>query len=142
MELSELYDFADSHKIEIDIFPMYSLKAVCLPPDNGYCAIGVDKRKMRNEAELKTTIAHEIGHCETGTFYTLPTYLELYSRYEYRADKWAVRKLIPQPELERAIKCGESEIWQLAEHFGVDEDLVEKALYIYFDITPSRTAAL
>ena len=141
MELSELYAFADSHKIDIDMFPMSSLKAVCLPR-NDHCAIGVDKRKMRDEAELKTTIAHELGHCETGTFYTAPTYLELRSRYEYRADKWAVKMLIPQTELESALKCGESELWQLAEHFGVEEELVEKALYMYFDITPVRACSL
>lgn len=141
MELSELYDFADSHKIDIDMFPMKSVKAVSIPLSDR-CAIAVDDRKMRDEAELKTTLAHEIGHCETGTFYTAPTYLELRSRYEYRADKWAVKKLIPQTELESAMRCGESEIWQLAEHFGVEEELVEKALYIYFDITPCRANPL
>ncbi len=141
MELSELYDFANSHKIDIDLFPMNSVKAVSVPLSDR-CAIAVDDRKMNGEAELKTTIAHEIGHCETGTFYTAPTYLELRSRYEYRADKWAVKKLIPIAELEDAIKCGENELWQLAEHFGVEEELVEKALYIYFDITPCRSAAL
>ena len=130
MELYELYAFADSHKIDIDLFPMKSVKAVSVPLSDR-CAIAVDDKKMRDEAELKTTIAHEIGHCETGTFYTAPTYLELRSRYEYRADKWAVKKLIPQAELETAMRCGENELWQLAEHFGVDEDFLKKAVCLY-----------
>lgn len=81
-----------------------------------------------------TCTAHEVGHCATGAFYTENT-LELRSRMEYRANKWAIKKLIPRDELEEAVKSGYTEVWQLAELFCVTEDMMRFAMWIYFDIS-------
>ena len=53
---------------------------------------------------------------------------------EYRANKWAIKKLAPKDEMEEAMKNGYTEIWQLAEYFGITEDMVKYALWVYFDI--------
>lgn len=92
----------------------------------------IDDRAM-TEREKKTHLWHEIGHCATGAFYDPYTPLATRSRCEYRANSWAVRKLLPKARLERAMQDGAVEIWQLAEHFNVDERLVRFALQYYFN---------
>lgn len=52
-------------------------------------------------------------------------------RHEYRADKWAVHALLPRQELERAVKEGCTEVWELAERFGLTEDFIRRAAYVY-----------
>lgn len=103
--------------------------AIC---DDGDCAVIFDYSKIDSNAMLMTCTAHEIGHCETGAFYTEKS-LELRCRMEYRANKWAIKKLMPKDEMLEAMKQGEIEVWQLAEYFGVTEELVKLALWIYFD---------
>ena len=104
--------------------------AIC---DDGDCAIIIDYSQIDSNAKLLVCTAHEVGHCETGSFYTEKS-LELRCRMEYRANKWAIKKLAPKDEMEEAMKNGYIEIWQLAEYFGITEDMVKYALWVYFDI--------
>lgn len=99
------------------------------------CAIGIDSHFVTSSADKKTKLAHELGHCVLGAFYNRHSSFDLISRHEYRADRWAVEHLIPEDDLKEAMKSGLVEIWQLAEHFEVNEELVRKALWIYFDIS-------
>lgn len=107
---------------------------------NGSCAlffgndlyvVGLDDREM-NEAERKSHLAHEIGHCETGAFYDLYSPLDNRAWDEHRANVWAIKKLLPKEELQQAFEQGLVEVWQLAEHFDVTEDLVHFACEYYF----------
>ncbi|MBR6789770.1 MAG: hypothetical protein IKM31_02740 [Oscillospiraceae bacterium] len=52
-------------------------------------------------------------------------------RDEYRAASWVVHHLIPCDELLEAIEFGCTEVWQLAEYFGVSEDLILDAVKVY-----------
>lgn len=103
--------------------------AIC---DNGWYAVVFDYDQIQTKATLITCTAHEMGHCETGAFYTEHS-LELRSRMEYRANKWAIKKLAPKDEMITAMKDGNTEIWQLAEYFGITEDMVKFAMWVYFD---------
>ena len=94
--------------------------------------IGIDTGDM-TEAQHRTHLAHEMGHCETGAVYDIAVPLETRSRCEFRANKWAIKKLLPKEELEQAFRQGLVEIWQLAEHFDVTEDLVRFACEYYFN---------
>lgn len=93
--------------------------------------IAIDERNM-TEREKISHLWHEIGHCATGAFYDPYTPLETRSRCENRANRWAVKKLLPRIRLEKAMQGGAVEIWQLAELFNVDEKLVRFALQYYF----------
>ena len=42
--------------------------------------------------------AHELGHCETGSFYNRYAKLDVRQQHENRADKWAIRRLVPMAE--------------------------------------------
>lgn len=103
--------------------------AIC---DDGDCAVIFDYSKIDNTALLMVCTAHEIGHCETGSFYT-PKSLELRERMEYRANKWAIKKLAPKDEMIKAMEKGNTEIWQLADFFGITEEMVKYAMWVYFD---------
>ena len=88
-----------------------------LLPDGG-CAIAIDPWKMNTVAEETVCLAHELGHCETGSFYSPHTAFELRERMENRADKWAIRTLIPKSDLTAALRGGCTELWELAERFA------------------------
>ena len=77
------------------------------------------------------TLAHELGHCETGAFYNRYAARDIRQKYENRANKWAYKKLVPQDELAEACLQGYREPWELAEYFGVTEDFLRGALKYY-----------
>ena len=49
----------------------------------------------------------------------------------FRSDKWAIARLIPEEALDEAVADGHTELWDLAEHFGVTEDFMRKAICWY-----------
>lgn len=108
--------------------------AVC---DDGDCAIILDCKRIKRKSDLITYLAHELGHCETMSFYNENS-LETRPRMEYRANKWAIKKLIPKDEMEEAMEQGYEELWELSEYFDVSEDMVKFAFWVYFDIIKER----
>ncbi|MCI7650223.1 MAG: hypothetical protein SO436_09695 [Oscillospiraceae bacterium] len=55
-------------------------------------------------------MAHELGHCITGSFYNVYAVCDLRAKHERRADKWAIKKLVPRDKLKNAINSGFSEV--------------------------------
>ena len=94
-------------------------------------AIGIDANFVKTNTDEKEQLAHELGHCMLGAFYTGSSPLELRAQKEYRANKWAIEKLIPFAELFEACKNGIIEIWDLAEYFEVSETFVKNAFTLY-----------
>lgn len=129
---SKLCDIAESSDILMLSGKLHNAPSMAIC-DDGDCAVIFDYSKIDNTALLMVCTAHEIGHCETGSFYTQKS-LELRERMEYRANKWAIKNLIPKNEMEQAIKEGNEEVWQLAEYFDITEDMVRFAFWVYFDI--------
>lgn len=96
----------------------------------GNCFIAVSSALP--ERLLKEHTAHEVGHCVKGAFYNENAPLDLVSQHEYRADKWAIEKLIPKDQLVREItKNGNDNLYLLSECFGVSEDFIKKACIYY-----------
>jgi hypothetical protein len=52
-------------------------------------------------------------------------------RHEHKADKWAVEQLVPDWALDDAIAQGCTELWELAERFGVTESFMRKAVCLH-----------
>lgn len=130
MEIDELYALADHQGIRVDCYPF----AVCTSMSvmlGENCYIAIDPFKIHTHAEEKVKLAHEMGHCETGSFYNLHAPLDIRAKHEHRADAWAIKKLIPRDKLLSAFEAGYTEKWELAEHFGVTEDFMQKALEYY-----------
>lgn len=131
--LTNLYELAEKDDIPIIGFHIHNKEVGALSQcdDDGDCIIAIDDTKIKNEADLKVKMAHELGHCETGAFYNRYSPYDEIGRHEYRADKWAVYELIPFDELVEALEKGYDEAWQLAEYFDVSEDFIDRAFYIY-----------
>jgi len=47
------------------------------------------------------------------------------------ADKWAICAVVTEDELDEAVAEGCVTLWELAEHFGVPEELMKKAVCWY-----------
>ena len=126
MTLNELYAIADENNLEVYHFPLHPVKSMSVPG-----AIGIDVDSLKNSAEEKEALAHELGHCIKGAFYTGASPYELRSQKEYIADKWSVQNLVPFNKLLQALKKGINEVWELAEHFEVPETVIKKAAKLY-----------
>jgi len=88
----------------------------------------IDSNKFGTIADEMFAVTHEYGHLKTGTTHRVHSPLDLISRHEYRANKWAVNRLIPYDDLNEAFADGCVEVWELAERFGVPEFFILRAI--------------
>ena len=130
-ELSTLYERAEQLNIPVYHRSLPRTGSVSIQDEDGNCSIGLDLPNRRSRNELRVRLAHELGHCVTGSFYNRWSRYDVRQRHENRADKYAIRTLIPMEALDEAVAEGLSERWELAERFGVDQLFLEKALCLY-----------
>ena len=131
VDLLSLYRQAERDNIGVYWFTMDSAESLSIQASDGSCAIAIDPWYLRTQAEEKTKLAHEMGHCETGSFYNEDAALDIRQKHENKADKWAIEHVVPENELRIAIMDGCTELWQLAERFGVTIDFIKKAVCLY-----------
>lgn len=131
MTLEDLYETAEAYHIQVDAFDLHTCESLSLMDADGSCYVAIDPFKLTSNADEKTKLGHELGHCETGSFYNQYSPFDLRQRHENRADKWAIKKLVPKDELNAARGKGYTEVWELAEYFGVTEDFMRKAICWY-----------
>ena len=132
LNICELYDYADENDIIVDSYDLEHQPCISVMDEDGDCYIAIDPMQLESTADEKTKLAHELGHCVNGAFYNRYSPYSLKCKCEHKANKWAIKKLLPKNELEEAIK-NNMQLWEIAELFGVNEDLIKKALWIYFD---------
>lgn len=130
-KLNDLYNLAEKHDISVLCFRLDTVKSLSVQDKNGKEYIAIDEMKVESSADETVRLAHELGHCETGAFYNRYSTYDLIGRQEYKADKWAIKKLIPADELKDAFIHGITEPWDLAEYFNVTEDFIVKAVEYY-----------
>lgn len=131
MEIPALYDLASQQNIEVIQYPMHENGSMSIMLDDGSCYIGIDRSVQDGGPDERVHLAHEIGHCITGSFYNIYAAIDYRQRHENRADKWAIAQLVPVADLDEAVADGCCEIWELAEHFGVTEEFMKKAVCYY-----------
>ena len=68
IDLPALYDFAVQHSIGVYWFSLDATESLSYMDTDGTCYIAMDPWWLRTLAEEKTKLAHELGHCETGSF--------------------------------------------------------------------------
>ena len=124
--LQRLYETADGLGLQICYFPMENNTAISTP--DGF--IGMDVDRLEDSAGELVCLAHEMGHCLTGSFYTLDSDRHQRQRCEERADRWAMETLVPLNDQKRALEMGLRH-HELAELFGVTEEFLEKCLWYY-----------
>ena len=131
MEVRNLYDLARKQNIEVLTYPMSQSRSMSVMTEDGECFVGMDPEIQDGGVQERVHLAHELGHCVTGSFYNIYAAVDSRRRHENRADKWAVENLIPVQDLDKAIAQGCTEYWALAERFGVTEDFIRKAVCRY-----------
>lgn len=131
MELPTLYDFARKQNIEVLHFSLPHNGSMSLMSDTGQCFVGMDEAVLDGDVRERVHLAHELGHCATGSFYNIHAKIDSRQRHENRADKWAIRRLVPVQALDDAVADGCTELWALAERFGVTETFMRKAVCYY-----------
>ena len=131
MEICALYDLAQQQNIEVIPFPMPENGSMSVMDEEGTCIIGMDESVRDGGIQERVHLSHELGHCVTGSFYNIYAAVDCRQRHENRANKWAVTTLISVDDLDEAVADGCTELWELADRFGVTEDFVKKAVCYY-----------
>lgn len=132
MKLNDLYRYAEVSNIPVISFSMPLSESMSVLY-GGSCYVGIDPMKLRSETEEKEKLAHELGHCATGAFYNKYAACDIRERHERKAALWAIKMLVPQDELIKALNnCFCTNRFELAEHFDVSEDFMQMALDYYF----------
>lgn len=130
-QVPALYDLAKQKDIAVLDFPMEHSGSMSVMTEDGTCCIGMDPSVKDGGVQERVHLSHELGHCVTGSFYNIHAAIDCRGRHENRANKWAIRRLIPVAELDDAIAEGHTELWDLADWFGVTEPLIRKAVCLY-----------
>jgi hypothetical protein len=130
--LTELYHLADEQSYNLYWIRSSDERICSMSVTDGiHCAIMLDPSRLLCEAQQRQMLAHELGHCSTGAFYNRHAKRDLRQKHENRADQWAIKKLISKVELDFAVSTGHTELWDLADYFGVTEEFMKKAVCWY-----------
>lgn len=130
MDVKQLYQTLQQSGIKFYDYKVGKPKAITIFLNDKY-GIFIDTSEIKSRAEEYCMIAHEGGHCITGCTHAVCSSLDLIEKHEYVADKWATHRIIPINDLKSALKKGCTEIWEIADYFGVTEAFVRRALDIY-----------
>lgn len=135
MNKAELYKYAKDENIKVKKmnFEIDEWKGQC-SYNTSKCIIYLNAN-LNNDIQEKCVLAHEIGHYKKGIICNdlLSTYYKnilTRSINDFRANKWAVNKLIPLEQFKRFIGTNIS-LYEASEIFGVTENFVKLAFYIY-----------
>ena len=139
-DLLALHTLAEDEDIPVDFFQLRKREALSIMDTDGSCAIAIDPQQLAGETDEKMKLAHELGHCMTGSFYNIYTPLDNRQQHESRANRWAYQHLVPVEELARAFHRGVTEPWELAEYFSVPEDFLRGAVAYYMMLAEQEVA--
>ena len=103
--LAATLDEMDREGITVAECPLRSMR--CLSLQNGRI-VGINTARFDSSAEVRTALIHEDGHFASGAFYLPYSPYQLKAQAEYRADKAAVLKHIPYPELAARLRRGDT----------------------------------
>ena len=131
METRELYQIADENNIPVIALDIPENGSMCILTQAQHCYIGVDHNVLTDEASHRVHLGHELGHCRTGSFYNRWAARDVRQKHENRADKWAIKKLVPKDELDQAVADGCTDLYSLAERFRVTVPFIKKAVCWY-----------
>ena len=117
--LAATLDEMDREGITVAECPLRSMR--CLSLQNGRI-VGINTARFDSSADFAS-----------GAFYLPYSPYQLKAQAEYRADKAAVLKHIPYPELAARLRSGDP-LADAAEYLCVTEDFLRKAYALYRDM--------
>ena len=123
-------DIAIKNNIAVIDYPFENFRACTIENGSRYY-IGINEKSFENTAQRNTAKAHELGHCMTGALYCASSPLFTQEKCEYKATRWAIRKLVPKQLLLDYFKKG-YQMWEIAEEMDLTEEFLWQAYYHYF----------
>ena len=125
VDTNVLFDIAEKENVKIYYGDIEDILAMSVP--NAICInIGL----FCETAQERVCLAHELGHCVNDAFYNRFSPIDERSKHEATANRWAIKKLVPEDELKDACRYLTNR-WELAFHFGVTEDFMQQAMDYY-----------
>lgn len=131
IELYEQLQKSGAYFFEFDFSPGSPDKKSAVIAEDDEFAVFLDPARVESTAEEIELIAHECGHVETGTTHSVCSPTDLIAKHEFKANKWAVHKILPEHEIRQAINDGCYELWEIAEYVDRTEQFVRMALNMY-----------
>lgn len=129
--VDELLALANDLNTEVYFQKSIIGKSYVVEVDDGFYCINLDMNRMNTEEDVRVSLAHEIGHVQSGTLYFNNSTKLYKGSAEYRADYRAAQIVMPIYDLKDCISKGITETYDLAEFFGITEEYVKRILYIY-----------
>lgn len=133
MDLNSLYSLAEKEKLNIYDWHIEGTNGAFINIEK-INAIALNYDELGTYIEEKETLAEELGH-----YYYDATYspyckdLQIISKQERKAKKWAYNVLIPFEDLRRAILNGKTSISSLAEYFNVTIQFMSRCITFYLE---------
>lgn len=128
--LHKLYDCIEKERILLMHYNIQNKKAATINIRSSY-AIFINGKKIRNRHEEFAVLAHEYGHCKTGSTHSLMSKFDTIARHEHRANKCAIHDFLPVENIKKAFEKGYTDLWDLAEYLDMPETFVKKAYDLY-----------
>lgn len=129
MELNKLYSIAEKENIKIYDYNISEVFGMFINVEN---INAITLNKNLTPYQEKSTLAEELGHYYYDATYPIScTDLQLISKQEYRARKWAYNVLIPVEDLISAYKNGLDNIDVLSDFFEVPSRFMSECINYY-----------
>ena len=129
--LDDVYALAAEKGITIDCFHLWEAESLSHMDNDGDCYIAIDPMLLKGEQDEENKLLHEVAHCVTGAFYSVRDSALMRSKYEARAERFAFKWKVPYIDLMKAVSCGHTEAWEIAEYLNAPENIVRKAMEYY-----------
>lgn len=129
IQTSKLYNLAEKENIKIYNYSISKVFGMFINIEN-INAITLDKNLTAYQE--KSTLAEELGHYYYDATYPVAcSNMQLISKQEYRARKWAYNVLVPIEDLVSAFKSGLDNIYDLSEYFEVPSRFMRECINYY-----------
>jgi len=130
MKLDNLYDLTEKEKIKVYDWHIEDADGAYIKIN----AIALNYDNIGTYIEEKCVLAEELGHYYYEATYSLYCQdLQVISKQERKAKKWAYNVLVPYEDLRRAIKNGLTTVYSLANYFEVTEAFISKCVEFYIE---------
>ncbi len=128
--LTDVYNKISDEKIEVIYYDMRTYDAATVEINGNY-GIFIDRNKIKNSHDEFMALSHEYGHCKSGATHKLYSPYQLIEQHENRANRAAVREILPYEKLINAVNKGNTEVWQIAEYLDMPEEFIKMAIDLY-----------
>lgn len=128
--LEDVYKKIDDEDIEIFTHRLKSCDAVTIEVEKEY-GIFIDKARLKNSSDEFMALAHEYGHCESGTTHKLDSEFQSIGQHENRANRAAVYEFLPVEKIKDAFKHKYFDYWEIADYLDMPEPFIIMAIEIY-----------